>query len=273
MIITTSTLRSIVQLPSHQKPKIPVPMHGSLPSLSYAILSPCFESNVYVSMPKSVISLDLDLPRLRRRRFRDHDAQDAILQARLDRVLVHASGERERAVEFADHALADPVLVLRRLLGFGFGSPLRHFGGCRLGGGRSVGALFVFNRGFVVGWRWRRSASVGDAAGRRGVFDRARRGRAGRRVLALRVALDDEGVRVGELDADVFLVDARQFAVQLVRVFYFFDVEAGLEGADAGGAASGAGAGAGGLGAVDVVVVEEAEEGTEVRGGGEGGEE
>ena len=77
---------------------------------------------------------------------------------------------------------------------------------------------------------------------------------------------------VGELDADVFLVDAWQFAVEFVGVFNLLDVEARLEGADAGGASAAAVA-AGGLRAVDVVVVEEAEERTEVRGGGEGLEE
>lgn len=75
-------------------------------------------------------------------------------------------------------------------------------------------------------------------------------------------------MRVGEFDANVFLVDAREFAVEFVRVFDFLDVEAGLEGADAG--TTSAAVAAGRLGAVDVVVVEEAEEGTEVRGGGEG---
>ena len=77
-------------------------------------------------------------------------------------------------------------------------------------------------------------------------------------ALALRASFDDEGVRIGELDVHVLLIDAGQFALEFVGVFDFADVEFGLEGADGGGAA-GAGAGA-----VDVVVVEEAEEGGEV---------
>lgn len=177
-------------------------------------------------------------------------------------------------MELSDHALAHPVSMLRRLLDLALGGALRHLRGGLLllarRGGWLVGRVFVLDGGFVVRWR-RRLRALSDAAGilGGGVLDRARGGRSGR-VLALGAAFDDEGVGVGELDADVFLGDAGEFAVELVGVFDFFDVEAGLEGADAGGAAVG---GAGGLGAVDVVVVEEAEEGAEVGGGGEGGEE
>ena len=62
---------------------------------------------------------------------------------------------------------------------------------------------------------------------------------------------------VDEFDLDVFLFDAREFAVEFPGVFLFANVEFGLEGAD--------GAGVGG--AVGIVVVEEAEERTEVGAG------
>lgn len=101
-------------------------------------------------------------------------------------------------------------------------------------------------------------------------FDRTRSRGVSGRIFALRAALDDEGMGVGELDAHVFLGDARQLAVEFVGVGDFFDIEAGLEGADGG---AGVGAGGGRLGAVGVVVVEEAEEGGEVRVGGQGLEE
>ena len=50
-------------------------------------------------------------------------------------------------------------------------------------------------------------------------------------VLALGAAFDDEGLRVGELDADVLLVDAWQLAVQEVILLLLADVELGCESA------------------------------------------
>src|SRR5688500_12476259 len=48
---------------------------------------------------------DLDLARLRQRRLRDAHAQDAVLEVRLDLVLIHALRELERAAERAIGAL------------------------------------------------------------------------------------------------------------------------------------------------------------------------
>ena len=73
-------------------------------------------------------------------------------------------------------------------------------------------------------------------------------------------------MRVRELDRDVFLIDPGQFAVKLVRRGQFAHVELGLEGAD-GGMAGAATA------TVGVVIVEQAEDGTEVVARGEAWEE
>ncbi len=60
---------------------------------------------------------------------------------------------------------------------------------------------------------------------------------------------------VGEFDVDVFLVDAGQFALELVGFFVLADVEFGVEGADGGGDAAAAALG---------VVIEETEEWSDV---------
>lgn len=70
---------------------------------------------------------NVDLAAGRRRRLRDEDAKNSVLQARLDCILVNPMREGEGAVEFADGALRDPVLRLGRL-----GLGLRDFVG---GGG------------------------------------------------------------------------------------------------------------------------------------------
>lgn len=85
-------------------------------------------------------------------------------------------------------------------------------------------------------------------------------------VGALDVAADAEGLWVDELDVNVFLLDAGEFAVEFVAGFYFFDVEFGLEGFEGGGRSVSAAA------VVRVEFVEEAEEWSEGGFGDEGGE-
>lgn len=57
--------------------------------------------------------LDVDLARLGSLSLGDDNAQDAVLEAGLDIILVDASWEGERAVELANRTLADPVFGLR----------------------------------------------------------------------------------------------------------------------------------------------------------------
>jgi len=75
-------------------------------------------------------------------------------------------------------------------------------------------------------------------------------------VGALGAAADVDGLLVNELDLNVLLVNAGQFAVEFVGVFDFLDIELGLEGLQSiGGTTVGA--------RVGVEVIEEAEEGCE----------
>ena len=201
----------------------------------------------------SIPLLDADLPRRLLMRFRHHHAQDPILQARLDRILINTAREREAAVELAHRALRDPVLepllALRLLL-----LVLDDLGAAALGGRHAVRALVLHGRLVVLV----AFARLGDLA----LLGPALDGGTAAGVLALGTALDDEGVVVGELDGHVLLVDARELAVQEVRLLLLAHVEFGLESAD-GGRATGSAVGAR-AGSVVVIVVEEAEERSEV---------
>lgn len=89
-------------------------------------------------------------------------------------------------------------------------------------------------------------------------------------VDTLDVALDTESLGVGELNVDVLALETGELAVQVVGVRALLDVELGVEGLHDGRAAVVVLVlvvrGVGGVG-VGVVVVEEAEEGGEARGG------
>ena len=56
--------------------------------------------------------LNADFSASWRSSFGNGDGEDTILQTSLDSILVHASREVKRAMEFADRALANPVLEL-----------------------------------------------------------------------------------------------------------------------------------------------------------------
>ena len=83
-------------------------------------------------------------------------------------------------------------------------------------------------------------------------------------VFALGTALHDQSLRVGELDVDVLLSNSGQFAIQVIGVAALTNIEAGTEGAHGGLLAAGA---------VDIIVVQKAEEGREIAGGREAGAE
>ena len=83
--------------------------------------------------------------------------------------------------------------------------------------------------------------------------------------FTLRSALDHQGLGVGEFDVDALLGNAGQFAVEMVAFFAFTDVKARSERAQRRDLVA--------AGAVDIVVVQQAEEGTEVSGSGHGSEE
>lgn len=84
-------------------------------------------------------------------------------------------------------------------------------------------------------------------------------------VFALGAALDHKSLRVGELNVDVLLRDAREFTVEVVGIVGLADVEARSEGAHAGHLTTAL--------AVGVVVVQKTEERGEVSSGRHGSEE
>lgn len=76
-------------------------------------------------------------------------------------------------------------------------------------------------------------------------------------VLALSAALDYQGVRVGEFDVNVLLVDASEFPVEMISIFKFSDVESRRERGDMLETSLLL------AGAVDIVVIQKAEDGSE----------
>ena len=65
------------------------------------------------TLPKALHSLmsllDINLSRSRRNSLGNHDAEDAVLQARFDCFLVDSRGKAEGTLELADGAFRDPV--------------------------------------------------------------------------------------------------------------------------------------------------------------------
>lgn len=191
------------------------------------------------------------------------DAQDAVVEVGRDGLLVDAGGEAEGARELADGALRDPelldgLLLLLLLLGGGLG------GGDLGGGGAGLLGLLgrlVLDGGLVARVVLFGLAALGDGAAHLGAALDEAGGRRARGVVALGPARDHEGLRLGELDVDVVLLDAGELTVELVGVLRLLHVEArGEGGSGAAGAIAGAGLGAGLLGVL-VEVIQEAEEG------------
>ena len=78
--------------------------------------------------------------------------------------------------------------------------------------------------------------------------------------FALRAALDHQGLVVGEFNVDILLGDARQFAVEIVGVITLAEVESRRERAERAELTA--------VGAVEVSVVQETEQRSEVSGRG-----
>ena len=191
-----------------------------------------------ISQPPNRLLGDGDAARLGLLGLGHGDAQDAVLEASRDGVMLHRRREVKGARELADAALGEPVLVLGRL-----GLGLRLLGG---GGGALV----------LDGCLVRRLAALGDGGLVGDVLDLVgRRGALG--VGALGPAADRHRLRLGEFNVDRVLVHAGQLAVQLVGVVGLADVKLGLP--DGGACASAVGLAAR-LAGVAVKVVEEAEE-------------
>lgn len=152
---------------------------------------------------------NVDLPGLRRRRLRHQNAQDTILQARPNCILIDACRERKAAVELANRTLANPV---SRLLSFALLSDIlclfRLLGDCVVVG---ASCRFVFDA-------WLKFLLLGC------ILNEA--------LWALTffadvfvAARDSDCVVVGPFDVDILLLDAREFAVEFVTLLGFFDVE------------------------------------------------
>lgn len=185
--------------------------------------------------------------------LRNHDAQDTILHGSLDIVLIDANREAERPTESANRALGNPEFLLRLLglvfLGLGLDSDILLIS---LTGilNRSLGRNSLDGMAILTGVLNSLSSNLAlDETSRWSALS----------IAAIDAALDGEGMRVGELDLDILLIDARKLAVEFVRILNLLDVEFGVEGLEVG--VGGTVYGAGDL----VELVEEAED------GGEGG--
>lgn len=183
--------------------------------------------------------LNGDLLRLSGLRLRNDDAENAILEAGLDIVVVDWGWEGEGAMVLANRAFSDPVAtgILRFLLHLLFTSG--SYGRLSLLGaltlvfdGRLVRLLLALNEAL----RWRTTL--------RPMF-----GAAG----------DREGIRALPLDVDILLLDAGELAVKFIGLLGLFDIEAWLE---AGYAFEGVAAE---LASSTVVLVQDSEHGREVR--------
>jgi hypothetical protein len=184
-----------------------------------------FDGSAQVSLCSRTILLNGDLLCRGSHGLGNEHGQDAVLQAGHDSVLVDTSREGEGALELADGALTDPVA---RLVGGLLGGNLLLVGLCNL-------AAFALGRLLGLGL-----LSLVLVAGV---------------VLALRPALDHQGLRVGELHVNVALWYTREFTVKVVGLAGFTNIEARGE-RPLGSLAARA--------AVGVVVVKETEERREV---------
>lgn len=146
----------------------------------------------------------------------DH-AQDTVLEVGSDCILVDACGEVKATRELANASLSKPVLSLVGwLLDLLVIGVLDNFVGLRLG--------LVFNGGLVA---VPASIALGDGAGRGVALDRTIGGSASS-VSAFDLAANEHGLRLGELNVDIVLAHAREFAVQLVYLTSLAHIKLGL---------------------------------------------
>jgi hypothetical protein len=181
--------------------------------------------------------LDLDPPLGWGLGLRDDDGKDTILQRSLDGILIDALREREGARKRADGSLRNPVAGLVSVSLLVLGNLLRcgSFGWCGRGNG---GRVFVFDSGLVG--LVRAGCAFGLSLGGIGQLLLLLSGLGFKEggwaatlfSDSLGATADREGGSVGELDVDVLLGDAWEFAVQLVRILVLLHVEARLETAD-----------------------------------------
>jgi len=156
-----------------------------------------------------------------RNRLGNHDTQNPILEVGLDSILVHAGGEAESTMELPHRAFGDPILGPILLLTFAVVRSLAGLSSFP----RSTGTFgpFIFNASFVASMI--RHFARDATACRLGVVGG---------IFTFDATLDDEGVRVGELDVDVLLFEAGELALEFVGVLMLADIEFGMEGADGG---------------------------------------
>lgn len=124
------------------------------------------------------------------------------------------------------------LLLLCLLLLLNFASSVGG-GDLLLGGaGRGSGG-FIFNGGWLVVLRRsvRGRFVVGGDATLLLAFEGSSRWSA-RLVVPLSATLDTQGLSIGEFDLDILLLHTGQFAVQLVGILDFLDIEARLERAE-----------------------------------------
>jgi len=203
------------------------------------------------SEPKSVVKVDIeesrrlgdgDLARFALLVLGNDNGEHAVLHGSSDVVLIDTSWERKAATKFSNTALRDPKLGLG-LVGLCGLLLLGDLGGSALSSSLILDASLV---SLVV-------VCTFDGTFGRSVLDEAGRGSAGG-VGALGAAFDGQGVGISEFDLDILLLDPREFAVELVGVLDFLDVELGGEGLQGGAGVAVA------LTAVLIEVVEHAEE-------------
>jgi len=235
------------------------PINHHNPSISH--ISP----SLFINLTSHLcLTRNLDLPRTRGLGLRHNDGQNAILQTRLDIILVDTAREAKAPVELAHTALGNPVLWLFGVILLGYLLVIRRCGRDLLILVRTLllgGFVGVFDGG-LLGVRL---AGFLDGAlrGVVSVVDEVRTNA----FLAddLVAARDGEGVCVGPLDVDVLLLYAGELAVEFVVVFEFLDVKLGGEGAEFAEQGIGVAVGVVVVGRHDatVVVVHQAEEGRE----------
>ena len=193
--------------------------YSSLPPSSVDKLS----TSIFTSLHSNLPPRRLPLQFLRHRHF-----QDPILQTGPDAILVDLAREAEAALKVPDGAFTDPVFILGGIFAAGF-----DFRAARLrlllrldlfvSASGGLGGRFVFGGGFVV------AAAGATGVGLDGFFV-ALVGIAGVDEFMLGMAFDDERVFLDELNVNVFLLDSREFAVELKGCIVFAYVELGREG-------------------------------------------
>jgi len=157
----------------------------------------------------------------------DGDAKDTILEASAHSVLVDSGREIEGARELAERSLGEPILgvVDWLLLGLLLKSFLLWV--LKLGDLRSrlVSDRFIlFLDGSLMAAGLALLAVLGDGAAHRSVLDELAVGRGGV-VGALRLAANEQGLGLGELDMNILLSNAGKLAVEFVEVSRLADIK------------------------------------------------